>query len=228
MRTATVLIATGVLAGAVSAQPVTISFASDTNDDGPTFAQGGDPFSIRDGAAASGDLRANVTLLADFNGNAPGAGGLFDARLVFNASLSNYQQVSGGGFTLHSYSAAGSFDVVNNSDNSLLLRVIFTSAVFTSGSPSFTSLGPAAALQGIGPVSVSGSLAANQPVLADWAFTFTNLRGPNQQPVAVDPFGALSPGWTSEGSFSGTLVPAPGCIALAACAGLLAGRRRRT
>lgn len=228
MRTASILIATGLLAGTVSAQPVTLSFASDSNDDGPTFAQGSNPFSIRDGAAASGDQRANVTLLTDFNGNAPTGVTSYDARLVFNASLSNYQQVSGGGFTLHSYSAVGSFDILNNSDNSLLLRVVFTSAVFTSGSPSFNALGPAAALQGIAPVSVTGSLAANQPVLADWAFTFTNLRGPNQQPVAVDPFGALSPGWTSEGSFSGTLVPAPGALALAVGAGILARRRRRS
>jgi MYXO-CTERM domain-containing protein len=218
--------ALGAAAGLASAQPATISFSADNNPDGPTFVGGTGPVDFRDAAPLSADGVVNTTLLLDVNGSAPGGLSSFDTRLVYNSTLTNYQRFNAGSFFIHSYSAAGRYDFLDNSSGSLLLSVIFSDASFSSGSFAANLLGPAATLQSLSPVSVTGSLASTFPTLADWAFTLTNLRTAGGGAVGVSNLGEIQPGWSSDGSYSGTLIPAPGALALAAGAGLAAIRRR--
>lgn len=215
-------------AAAGSSMGAFVSFASDSNPDRPTFRSDSYGRNMMDGNAGLG---VGVTLLFDADDNGPGEAAAFLANLQMQFDFSSYATISvAGGAFLHTYVGSGHFDF-RDQNGSLLLGVAVSNVVLTSLSDSAGTLGTSATLQANNLASnfsfVAGSLTVQRPVMTDFAFTLTNMREASGSNVGgLDNNGYWNP-WTSEGSFSGTLVPTPGTIGLMSAGAMIALRRRR-
>jgi MYXO-CTERM domain-containing protein len=220
---------------ALAAADTTFSFASDSNNDGPTF-EGLAPSSIVDGEAldASGDVI--VDLLFDANGDLPGGGSSFNSFFNFDADTTDYNVTAFGGNFIHSWTMSGSFDFVETGTGLTVLTIAFENALLTSFSSSSTALGTTATLQSSEDVDPGLAFTPGNPLIGlgitdlsaneGFAFTLTNIVSLAGGSVGLTQQGAFVGDWQSEGSFSAVAVPAPGALAMLGLAAL-AGRRRR-
>ncbi|MEK6702631.1 MAG: hypothetical protein AABZ53_10225 [Planctomycetota bacterium] len=205
-----------------------VSFASDSNPDRPTFRSDSYGRNIMDGNAGVG---IGVTLLYDADDNGPGTAVSYTSNLQMQFDFHSYSAVAvAGGATLHTYVGHGHFDF-RDAFGSALLSVAAFDIVLTSLSDSTATLGTSATIQANHLASsfpfVGGLLTLGNPVMTDFAFTLTNMREASGSNVGgLDNNGYWNP-WTSEGSFSGTLVPTPGTIGLVTLGAMLAMRRHR-
>ncbi|MDX2146364.1 MAG: PEP-CTERM sorting domain-containing protein [Planctomycetota bacterium] len=215
-----------------SAQAAFFSFASDRNNDGPTFTSGNSSVSILDGRTRDGNNTVLTNFLVDVDENGPVAEVAYDTRFQFTGSLANYQVTSVAGTNIHAFTVNGSFEIIANDSNAAIFTATFTDAVFTSISESRTLLGRTANISAddttnavtfttAGPlanIDVSGNRNFN--------FTLTALQTLNGARVGVSANGLLQD-WISEGSFSAQAIPTPGSLALAVLGVAGMARRRR-
>jgi hypothetical protein len=226
---------------------VIFSFASDSNNDGPTFAGerhdmlGNELFDAA-GHDAGGSVM--VGLFVDANGDDPGGGSVFDAIFDFEAVTTGYSVSSFAGGFVHQWSMEGFFSFTETGTGLEVLRISFANALFTSFSNDQFALGQTATIQTSISVDSSLSFDAGEPLAGlgitdaalserqGFAFTLTNLRSPEFPGQVLHLFenGDFTHHWVSEGSFSASAVPGPGSWAIGAI-GLFAGgcgsRRRR-
>ena len=224
-----------VLVAAGAAQAATISFASDTNPNGPTFngISGGPPILLRDGGLPDPDGLVTVALLVDADENGPGLPTVEEAGFFFDATLTGYSRTMVGTAWRHEWLASGTLMFHHHATGEMLLGVEFANALMTSWSESQFDMGLSATLQwnalvDPAPGPFDGTLTEQFGNTREFAFTLTNIRafselGPR---VAVSSEGTFRDDWASEGSFSATLVPTPGAMGLLGLGGLLAARRR--
>ena len=213
---------TVILASVLAALPaagVTFSFASDDNDDGPTFrgnSGGSMPYDLNEASGLSLDGNVDVDLMVDTNGDAAGGVVVIPSRFYFDGVISNFTITLRGGARVIQWDVEGTFYFTQASSFGLLLIVTFDNALLTTYSPNSFTMGQTATLQSSDDVdagldftstllfqSLTGvsNLALNGS--EDFAFTFTNIRD-------IDSGGGLPRldhglflrNWASEGSFS--------------------------
>ncbi len=211
---------------AATAGAVTFSFASDHNDDGPTWLFDADQL------WTYGDV--GVDLLVDVDEDGPGEAVVFEAA-VFEADITlSFQSTAdlGGGLYLHIFSASGtaSWNDVLGSD---LLDLEFFNGVMTAVSNSADAIGSTATLAGEDFDMGAAVYSPGQPLIdlgltqfvdpQDFAFTLTDINDGAGAPLSN---GLLGPG-DAEGSYSGSAnIPAPGSLALIGLSALTLARRR--
>lgn len=205
-----------------------------------SFASDNDPSSFTWSGAGDGIVDANdasdpfALLVDDDNGILPTLS--FDVELEADVKIVHVASVPFGGSFLHYYSAFGNVSFNAAGSGALLLSIDFDGALFSavgsmtswsstaglSASDSFANVtytwfGPSDANYGLGGGASTGP--------DDMAFTFSFI---NQGAgVNLDPNTKLPTDWVSEGSYSGSSVPAPGALAALGVAGLIGTRRRR-
>lgn len=237
MKTA-VLAMLGVAGLAASANATYFSFASDTANRQWTFAGNGANVSQGDAAGVDVDL-----ILADDNG---GTERTIATKFFASWTLSHVGSTGVGAAVSHTYRATGNFQWLDASTGGLVLRGDFSDAIFTAGgsaaawsstatvmgSDEFTQM---AYTSGISAPEVGlgiGALGGPQ----DFAFTLTVINTSGQLPYRANAANrgvalgeGMLPGreWWSEGSFSGSAVPAPGSVALVGLGGVMCLKRRR-
>lgn len=228
------LAGSGLIAGAaLPAHAALFSFPSDSDSFSFTFSGAGS--TIRD----ADDPTDLVTLLLD-DDSGPLPTLSFQAEFEANFTLTYVASVPlGNGSFIHTYSIAGTFgflDALNG--NQPLLMGTLQGGTFTTlgdqtnwfstasiqgndnafgGAVSYTWLGPAQ------PGYILPGLQAG-PDTMGFTLTLLNSGGPGVA-LGANQFPALA--WNSEGSFSGSTVPAPAAGGLLALLGLGAARRRR-
>jgi hypothetical protein len=252
------LSAAGLLAVvAGSANATLFSFASDVNDQLPTFvgsAGAGGTFAITDAGATN----RTTLVIDDDNGLAPSVS-ITNTRFVSNLTASWVaSNVLFGTLVQHTYSVSGSFGFVDAGTGAALL----TASLGASAPSLFSVPGTATSWSTVGAVLGSSSFAnitytvtndllnrvtaaGQNPVsynlvagpssgsaIADFGFDLSVLTQTGSSlAVQLNPNTRLpTTGWGSEGSYSGSVgqfIPAPGSVALLALGGLLAVRRRR-
>lgn len=211
------------------AQGAFISFGSDSNPAAPTFT------SSFDGASNTTTISsapgATVDLLIDVDEGGPGGPITVSASFTANFELSYGGSVMlFPGFFTHVFSITNSSFEFRDSGSGDLLFGAYSildgalsgvgsgSSIFSASMSGFGTdytIGPAgAAIVGFGGVQ-----------LGDWGFTLTafgsaGLIFDGNNIVGISDF-------SSEGSFSGSFVPAPGAAGLMGLAGLVGLRRRR-
>jgi hypothetical protein len=216
-RVITVVLAA--LLAAVPAAAVTFSFASDDNDDGPTFrgnSGGSMPADLNEASGLSLDGTVDVDLMVDTNGDAAGGVVVIPSHLFFDGVISNFTLTIRGSARVIQWDVAGTFYFTQASSGGLLLAVTFDNALLTTYSPNSFTMGQTATLQSSDDVDAGldftstllfqsltgvGNLALNGS--EDFAFTFTNIRdidGGGGLP-RLD-HGLFLRNWASEGSFS--------------------------
>lgn len=240
-----VLFASAVAVSTANAS-VTFSFASDSNNDGPTFFGHGTPGSptnvLTDAAAFDNSGQVIVGLTVDTNGDAPGGGTVFNTLFSFTGATTNYASMPFAGGFLQSWSMSGTFNFTETGSGLQVLAISFTNAVFTSFSPSSTTLGTTATIQDSealdAPLTfIPGApligLGVNAAALASnegFSFALANIRSAPAAgaPLTIGANGSWLQQWVSEGSFAAAAqgVPGPGSLAILGF-GLLAGPRRR-
>lgn len=234
---------TGLVAASANAA-VTFSFASDTNNDGPTFfggpLPGGPVNGLSDGAAFDSSGAVIVNLMVDPNGDLPGGGSAFNSVFDFDGVSTGYSVGAFAGGFVHVWSFSGSFTFTDTGTGLEVLRIDFTNALFTSFSSDQFELGPSATLQanaatdaGLSftpgmPLAGLGITAADLSAQEGFAFGLTNLRSivPGM-PLHLGQGGSWFHPWIAEGSFSASAVPGPAAAALLGAAALIGRRRRR-
>lgn len=235
MKIGLALCASTVLAlAAGSAQAAFFSFASDTNQNGPTFRNtGANGSTLNDGGTLNTNGSVNGPLLADLDEDGPNAPISINARFTFNGSLSNYQAISLSSGFLHTFRVNGTFSFLDAATSGNVMTATFANAVFASYSNTASTLGRTASIQanaGTDPTlafSFGGALGTESlPEDENFVFTLTSLRNSSGGFVTVTPNGTLGD-LRSEGSFSAAAIPAPGAVALLGLGGLIVARRRR-
>lgn len=226
---------------------VTFSFASDSNNDGPTFfghGTTGSPTNVlTDAAAFDNSGQVVVGLMVDTNGDAPGGGTTFNSLFSFTGATTNYAATPFAGGFLHSWSMSGTFSFTDTGSGLQVLAINFTNAVFTSFSASASTLGTTAALQDSEALDtpltfVPGApligLGINAAALASnegFSFALANIRSAPTAgaPLTIGTNGAWLQQWVSEGSFAAAAqaIPGPGSLALLGFGMLASCRRRR-
>lgn len=204
---------------ATPAAAVTFSFASDDNDDGPTFvgnSGGSMPDDLNEASAFSFDGAVNVDLMVDANEDAVGGVTVFKARLFFAGRTSNYGLQGRGAGWVHSWDVDGEFLFVDAASGQPILAVTFDFGWLSTTSSNIVALGDTATLQTSEGVDPSITFTTFTPLHAigiknvhvaaseDFAFTFTNLRASPARgggPARID-HGEFLGDWLSEGSFS--------------------------
>ncbi len=190
--------------------PVTFSFASDDEPDGPTFL----------GSGTSISAKVKVDLMVDTSGDLGGGIVIFPSELFFGAELDKYEVFPRGSNYLHVWKARGRFDFIHDTALAFtpLLTSGFVEATLTSISPDPDRLGETITLQGSESVDsfmvllpqnhLEAILNAFYPpnyleIGEDFAFTFTSLRIQDSvgRPKLKED-GSFADPWTSEGSFS--------------------------
>jgi hypothetical protein len=202
-----------------TASAVTFSFASDDNDDGPTFvgnSGGSMPDDINEASAFTLDGVVNVDLMVDVNQDTAGGVTVFKARLFFAGRISNYGLQARGAGWVHSWDVEGEFLFADAGTGQPIFSVIFDNGLLTSASSNIVALGDTATLQtseGVDPgilfttytpLHAIGILNLHVQRSEDFAFTFTNLRATPARgggPARID-HGQFLGDWISEGSFS--------------------------
>jgi len=217
-----VLVAVLVHAAPVSA--VTFSFASDDNDDGPTFvgnSGGSMPDDINEGTAFTLDGVVNVDLMVDVNDDAAGGVTVFKARLFFAGRYSNYGLRARGAGWVHTWDLEGEFLFLDAATAQPIFSVVFDYGLLSSASSNIVALGDTATLQTSEGVDPGITFTTYTPLHAigirnlhvakseDFAFTFTNLRASPERgggAARID-HGQFLGDWLSEGSFSAHAKP---------------------
>lgn len=215
------------------------SFASDVSAQSPTFqgvpaaapASGG----IADAGPLSPAARINTMLLWDADGDGPQPAMAFASYLTFQVTLSQPLLTPFAGGFIQSWIASGQYEFRDSATNDTILRISFDNAAFLSFSDAANFLGNTATLQNSDTTDASLTFTGFGPLAGrdlsgprSQAFTFTALRGPNGQRASVQQGGFIQPGWVSEGSWSASVIPAPGALALGGLGGLMVLRRKRT
>lgn len=196
---------------------VTFSFASDDNDDGPTFQghSGGSMVNdFNEGSAPSADGTVQVDLMVDLNDDASGGVVIFPSVLTFGGNISGYSVVARGAGFVHQWDVSGSFTFRHQGTGQLLLVVSFDNGLFTTYSPSVGSLGETATLQDSAGVDSAltftpstmlaaiGVTSTSVSASEDFAFTLTNIRSTVLSGLPYIDHGQFLHGWIAEGSFS--------------------------
>ncbi len=225
-----------VCAVAASAHADFFSFGSDGNSDGSTFLGGRQVLSRFRDAAPVDPTGVTVGFLWDADENGPGASVLIPSMFRFQADFTSHDVQNVLGVFINSYSATGFYEYRTLSPVSeLILRVEFTSAIFSSVSGSADTWGATATMQGqsrtdAGLRFIAGSAlpGANfSNAVGDFAFTLTNLRSSGGGAVALNNAGNPTTEWRSEGSWSAHVTPTPGSLTLLGIGAIAAVRRRR-
>lgn len=204
---------------AVPAAAVTFSFASDDNDDGPTFrgnSSGSMPNDMNEASGLSLDGNVDVDLMVDTNGDAAGGIVTIPSHFMFDGNISGYTLTARGSNWVIQWDVSGSFYFLEASSGGLLLIVNFDNALLTTLTPNINTLGQTATLQSSDDVDASldftstllfqsltgvNNLSLNNS--EDFAFSLSNLRnidGGGGLPM-ID-HGVFLRNWASEGSFS--------------------------
>jgi MYXO-CTERM domain-containing protein len=215
----------------MSAQAAFISFGSDSNPAAPTFVASYDSGTLT--TTLSNAPGATVDLLIDANESGPGAPITIAASFTANIDLSYAGSVQiFPGFFSHTFSATGSFEFRDSITNVLLFRGDIGAseggfAAMGSGTTMFSgSMSGFGIDYTIGPDGMS-AVGFGGVVLGDFGFTLTAISGGSAS-LAFDGNNIAGINdFESEGSFSGSFVPAPGAAALMGLAGLAGLRRRR-
>lgn len=209
---------------AVPAAAVTFSFASDDNDDGPTFrgnSGGSMPHDLNEASGLSLDGTVDVALKVDKNGDAAGGIVVLKSHFYFDGDISGFTLTARGSSWVIQWDVSGSFYFNDAASGGLLLTVSFDNALLTTYSPNLFTLGQTATLQSSDDVdasldftstllfrSLTGVTNLSLNGSEDFAFTFTNLRD-------IDSGGGLPRidhglflrNWAAEGSFSAHASP---------------------
>ena len=225
-----------VLGAATVAHADYFSFASDSNPDGPTFLGGRQVLSRFRDALPVDPTGITVGFLWDADENGPNPAILIPSSFRFQADFTGHSVQNVLGVFINSYTATGFYEYRTlNPASALVLRVEFSSAVFTSVSSSANTWGATATLQDqsrtdgslrfIAGNALPGADYSNAP--GDFAFTLTNLRNNAGGSIQLNTEGNPNAEWRSEGSWSAHVTPAPGSMALLGIGSLVATRRRR-
>lgn len=232
MRTFTMgCLALAVAAG--SANAALFSFASDRNQDGPTFSAIA-VNSVNDGRGFDANGAVTVDLLADRDGDGPQGPQVVAGRFEFAASITSYSVVNFAGQFIHNFTLNGAFSIIDDSTNAAIFTATFQNALFSSFSNTANQLGRSGQIQandGADPTLAfaTAGVLADIDVSADRSFGFSlsDLQLANGNRVPVSANGITNVPWTSEGSFSAAAVPSAGSAALMGLGLLTAARRRR-
>ncbi len=225
-----------ICAVAASAHADLFSFASDGNSDGSTFLGGRQVLSRFRDAAPVDPTGVTVGFLWDADENGPGASVLIPSMFRFQADFTNHDVQNVLGVFINSYSATGFYEYRTlNPVSELILRVEFTSAIFSSVSGSANTWGATATMQaqsrtdaGLRFIAGSALPGANfSNAVGDFAFTLTNLRSTAGGAVTLNDAGNPTAEWRSEGSWSAHVTPTPGSLTLLGLGAIAAVRRRR-
>lgn len=204
---------------ALPASAVTFSFASDDNDDGPTFVgnSGGSlPDDLNEASAFSLDGSVDVTLLVDVNEDAAGGVTAFKTRLFFAGRISNYGLRARGAGWVHTWDVEGEYLFVDAASGAPILAVVFGNGLLSTASGNIAALGDSASLQTSEAVDPAISFKTFTPLHAigvfdfnvrrseNFAFTLTHLRASPARgggPARID-HGQFLGDWLAEGSYS--------------------------
>lgn len=216
---------------ASSAQAAFISFGSDSNPAQPTFVATYDASSQTTNLTNSPG--STVDLLIDVDEG--GAGGPITVNASFTADIA--MTYAGSvmifpGFFSHTFSVTGSFEFRDANTGGLLFN-----GSIGDGEGAFAGIGGGGS---IGSGSMSGfgidyTIGADGMaivgfggvVLGDFGFTLTAISGGSAALVFDGNNIVGIRDFNSEGSYSGSFIPAPGATALMGLAGLAGLRRRR-
>jgi hypothetical protein len=228
----------GCLALSVSAgcaNAALFSFASDRNQDGPTFSAIA-LNAVNDGRGLDADGAVTVDLLADRDGNGPMGAQVIAGRFEFAATITNYAVANFAGQFIHNFTLSGAFSIIDNSTNAAIFTATFQNALFSSFSNTANQLGRSGQIQSNDAAdpalgfTTAGAL-ADIDVSAERSFGFSlsDLQLSNGNRVPVSATGITNVPWTSEGSFSAAAasVPSTGSAALMVLGLMTAARRRR-
>ncbi|MFZ4574111.1 MAG: hypothetical protein ACOYN0_06915 [Phycisphaerales bacterium] len=216
-----------------SSHAALFSFASDRNQDGPTFSALA-VNAISDGRSLDANGVISVDFLADRDNDGPGAAQSVEAQFEFAANITSYQVVAFGGQFIHNFTISGAFNIVQpGAQPTVIFHAMFNNALFSSFSNSANQLGRSAQIQANDQADPS-LMFATGGVLADidvsdqrdFAFSLSNVQLANGNRVPVSANGITAVPWSAEGSFSASAIPAPGVLALGGL-GLIATARRR-
>lgn len=215
-----------------SAHAALFSFASDRNQDGPTFSALA-VNAVNDGRSLDANGVITVDFLADRDNDGPGAAQSITSNFEFAANITSYQVVAFGGQFIHNFTLSGAFSVVDASNQQVIFHAMFNNALFSSWSNSANQLGRSAQIQANDQADPTLSFATAGALAdidvsqdRDFAFSLSNVQLANGNRVPVTPNGISQVPWSAEGSFSAAAIPAPGVLALGGL-GLIATARRR-
>lgn len=231
---------------AATSQAALFSFASDDNADGPTFR--GVSTTVDDAAPFDFSGTIDIDFLVDLNHDAPGGTVTFaGATFEFLGFLTGYTGIPFGGAVVHNWTIGDAMYKIKDATGADILTATFNNALMTSFSPSPTTMGQTATIQGNDMTDASLTFTAGPALTAatgltddqlsvdkNFAFTLTDvdalfLGGPVPLTPAQFDQQLLIPAvsWTAEGSHSAEATPEPASLALLGLGGLLIARRRR-
>jgi len=216
-----------------SSHAALFSFASDRNQDGPTFSALA-VNAVSDGRALDANGAITIDFLADRDNDGPGAAQSVASEFEFAANITGYQMVAFGGQFIHNFTISGAFSVIDAGTEAVIFQATFNNALFSSWSNSANQLGRSGQIQANDQADPSLSFSTGG-VLADidvsqqrdFAFSLSNVQLANGNRVPVTANGISTVPWSAEGSFSASAIPAPGALALAGLGMIATARRRR-
>ena len=231
---------------AATSQAALFSFASDDNADGPTFS--GLTGTVDDAIPFDFSASIDVDFLVDLNHDAPGGTVTFPgATFEFLGFIGGYAPITFGGAVVHNWTLGDAMYTIKDATGADILTATFNNALMTSFSPSGSTMGQTATIQGndltdssltftAGPALTAATGLTDDSLTLDknFEFTLTDLEAAALgglvplAPAQFDPQ-VLVPAvdWTAEGSHSAEAIPEPASLALLGLGGLLIARRRR-
>ena len=229
----TAILGVGLSAAVADASPgISFSFASDTNDDAPTFMADG--FNIFDAGTVL------VDFLVDDNLHDPGGVTEFEGSVFdFEGTIWDFASVQVGSNWMHMWSISGSYSLGEGD----LLTTEFNATLVSSLSPNQDTIGSSLTLQGSETTDPSIHFMAGADLnaigiydahlVAEEAFAFTlteirNLDGTGLPLIDITT-GEFLEAWDAEGSYSAfATVPGPVVLSVVGLGLALAGTRRRS